>query len=143
MDSSSTPPVKYFLPSALILAILGWAGVLLIGQYLPANAGGRWAMFFALMAAITGTCLPVAAFLNRRFPTKPPASAGVVLRESIWVGVYVTTLAWLQYVYVNFFSEPVPAALAIMLAVGLVIIEWLLRLREKSQWKPERRPPLE
>jgi len=137
MDSSSSPPVKFFLPSALILAILGWAGVILIGQYMPADAGGRWAMFFALMVAVTGTCMPVAAFLNRRFPSKPPATAGVVLRESIWVGVYVTTVAWLQYIYINFFEEAVPLAMAVMLAVALVIIEYLLRLREKSQWKPE------
>jgi uncharacterized membrane-anchored protein len=135
---NSSPPVKYFLPSALIMAGLGWAGVILIGQYLPADAGGRWAMFFALMIAVTGTFMPVAAFLNRRFPTKPPASAGVVLRESIWVGVYVTTVAWLQYIYINFFEEALPLAMAVMLAIALLIIEWLLRLREKSQWKPER-----
>ena len=138
MDSSSSPPVKYFLPSALILAGVGWAAVYLIGQYLPADAGGRWAMFFALMLAVTGTFMPVAAFLNRRFPTKPPASAGVVLRESIWAGVYATTVAWLQYIYINFFEEALPLAMAVMLAIALLIIEWLLRLREKSQWKPER-----
>jgi hypothetical protein len=28
-------------------------------------------------------------------------------------------------------------ALALLLAVGLFLIEWLLRLRERSQWKPE------
>lgn len=141
MDSSSSPPVKYFLPSALILAGVGWVAVYLIGQYLPADAGGRWAMFFALMLAVTGTFLPVAAFLNRRFPTKPPAGAGVVLRESIWVGVYATTVAWLQYIYINFFDEALPVAMAVILAVALVIIEWLLRLREKSQWKPQRGAP--
>jgi hypothetical protein len=25
-----------------------------------------------------------------------------------------------------------------VLAVGLLIIEWLMRLREKSQWKPDK-----
>jgi hypothetical protein len=27
-------------------------------------------------------------------------------------------------------------ALGLLLALGLVVIEWLLRLREKSQWNP-------
>jgi hypothetical protein len=27
--------------------------------------------------------------------------------------------------------------MALVLALGLVIIEWLLRLREKSAWKPQ------
>jgi len=95
-------------------------------------------MFFALMLAVTGTSMPIAAFLNQRFPSKPPPTAGVILRQSIWVGVYVTTLAWLQYIFVNFFEESVPISLAVLLGVGLIIIELLLRLREKSQWKPER-----
>lgn len=141
MDSSASPPVKTFLPSAGILAVLGWGGFFLIGQFLPADAGGRWAMFFALMLAVTGTIMPIVAFLNRRFPSKPPPTAGVILRQSIWFGVYATTLAWLQYIYMNFFERSIPVSLAILLGLGLIIIELLLRLRERSQWKPERGLP--
>ncbi len=52
--------------------------------------------------------------------------------------MYATTVAWLQYIYINYFDEALPVVMAVILGVALVIIEWLLRLREKSQWKPER-----
>jgi len=70
------------------------------------------------------------AFLNRRFPSQPTPTPGVILRQAIWFGIYVPTLAWLQI------GRVLTPALALLLAVGLLLIEWLLRLREKSQWKP-------
>jgi hypothetical protein len=39
-------------------------------------------------------------------------------------------LAWLQI------GRVLTPSLAFLLAVGFVLIEWLLRLREKSQWNP-------
>jgi hypothetical protein len=79
---------------------------------------------------LTGTTLPVIAFLNQRFPTNPPVNAGVIVREAIWVGIYFPTLAWLQL------GQVLTPALSLLLAVGLLAIEVLLRLRERSQWKP-------
>lgn len=74
--------------------------------------------------------LPVVAFLNNRFPSKPPVSAGVVVREALFVGIYFPTLAWLQL------GRVLTPELILLLAVGLLAIEILLRLRERSQWKP-------
>jgi hypothetical protein len=54
----------------------------------------------------------------------------MVIRESIWVGLYWTTLAWLQL------GRVLNLALAILLAAGFIAIEILVRLRERSQWKP-------
>jgi hypothetical protein len=54
-----------------------------------------------------------------------------VLRQAIWVGIYIPTLAWLQI------GRVLSVALGLLLALGFVLVEWLLRLREKSQWKPE------
>ena len=61
----------------------------------------------------------------------------VILREvdqerylAIWVGVYGATLAWLQI------ARILTPSLAFLLALGFVLIEYLLRLREKSQWSP-------
>jgi hypothetical protein len=65
-----------------------------------------------------------------RFPTNPPVNAGVIVREAIWVGIYFPTLAWLQL------GQVLTPALSLLLAVGLLAIEVLLRLRERSQWKP-------
>jgi len=131
MENQSTPiSVIGYLPTAAILMILGWGGLYAIVQYTSPNGGTRWLFFFALILAITGTLLPLVAFLNRRFSSKPPASNLVVMRQALWFGVYVGIIAWLQI------GRVLNPAIAILLAVGLVIIEWLLRMRERSQWKP-------
>jgi hypothetical protein len=99
-------------------------------QYTLPTVGPRWLFFFLSVLALTGTVLPVVAFLNRRFPSNPPAAPAVILREAIWVGIYGPTLAWLQI------GRVLTPALAVLLATGLILIELLLRLRERSQWKP-------
>jgi hypothetical protein len=70
--------------------------------------------------------------MNRRFPSTPPATPAVVFRQALWVGVYFPTLAWLQI------GRVLSPALALLLAIGLLLVEWLLRLREKSQWSFKR-----
>ena len=130
MDSQSSPPVRTFIPAAIILAILGWGGLYFLLNLTIPTVGPRWLFFFLSVLALTGTTLPVIAFLNQRFPTNPPVSTGVIVREAIWVGIYFPTLAWLQL------GQVLTPALSLLLAVGLLAIEVLLRLRERSQWKP-------
>jgi hypothetical protein len=130
MDTQQSPSIKSFLPAALILMILGWGGLYAIMMYTSPNGGTRWAFFFVAVLALTGTMLPIMAFLNRRFASSPPSSATSVVRQALWVGVYFPTLAWLQI------GKVLSGSLAVLLAVGLILIEWLLRLREHSQWKP-------
>lgn len=130
MNPESSPSVSSFLPTAIILSLLGWGGLFFLIIYTLPNLGPRWLFFFLSVLACTGTSLPIVAFLNRRFPTSPPPSPGAVLRESIWMGIYFPMLAWLQL------GRVLNPALAILLALGLIAIEILLRLRERSQWKP-------
>jgi len=131
MENQSTPiSITSYLPTAAILMVLGWGGLYAVIQYTYPNGGTRWLFFFALILALTGTVLPLVAFLNRRFQSKPPASNLVVMRQALWFGVYVGIIAWLQI------GRVLNPAIAILLAVGLMIIEWLLRMRERSQWKP-------
>jgi hypothetical protein len=80
--------------------------------------------------AISGILLPVAAFLNRRFPTQPPATLNAVIREAALVGIYFSALAWLQL------GRVLTMPVVLLLALGLVLIEFLIRLREKSRWEP-------
>lgn len=131
MDSTLSPPVRKFLPAAIILALIGWSGLIYLFIYTRPTVGPRWLFFFLSVLAITGTTLPVMAFLNRRFPSTPPTTSVVVLRQALWVGIYFPTLAWLQI------GRVLTPALALLLLLGFVLIEWLLRLRERSQWKPE------
>ena len=130
MDSQSSPPVRTFIPAAIILAIIGWGGLYFLLNLTIPTVGPRWLFFFLSVLALTGTTLPVIAFLNQRFPTNPPVSTGVIVREAIWVGIYFPTLAWLQL------GQVLTPALSLLLAVGLLAIEVLLRLRERSQWNP-------
>jgi len=131
METTSSQPVRSFIPATIILCLLGWGGLFYLVFFTVPTVGPRWLFFFLSVLALTGTVLPVVAFLNLRFPSSPPPTAGVVLRQAIWVGIYIPTLAWLQI------GRVLSLALALLLALGFVLIEWLLRLREKSQWKPE------
>ena len=130
MKSQSSPPVKLFIPAAIILALVGWGGLYALINFTIPTVGPRWLFFFLSVLALTGTSLPIVAFLNQRFPTTPPVSSGVVVREAIWVGIYFPTLAWLQL------GRVLTPALILLLAMGLIAIEVLLRIRERSQWKP-------
>lgn len=132
MESKSSLPVSAFIPAAMVLFILGWGGLAALVIYTLPTVGPRWLFFFLEVLALTGTVLPLIAFLNRRFPSLPPPTAGVVVRQSLWFGIYGATLAWLQI------GRVLTPALALLIAVGLILIEFLLRLRERSQWKPER-----
>lgn len=110
--------------------VTGWGGLAaLILSTLP-TVGPRWLFFFLAVLALTGTALPVMAFINRRFPSQPAPTSAIIVRQSLWVGVYGATIAWLQI------GRVLTPTLAILLAAGLVLIEFLLRFSEKSQWKP-------
>jgi hypothetical protein len=135
MDSRPSPPtVRSFLPAALILMLLGWGGLAYVLFETEPSGGTRWAFFFTGVLAFTGVALPIVAYLNRRFPSIPPPSRAVIVRQAIWVGIYFPTLLWLRI------GRVVNLSLALLLAAGLILIEFLLRLRERSLWKPESRP---
>jgi hypothetical protein len=121
--------ISAYLLAALLLAVIGWGGLFAVLLYTHPSGGTRWLFFFTLVLAVTGTLLPVIAFLNLRFSTIPPAPV-IIIRQSLWFGVYAATLAWLQI------GRVLSPMIALLLALGLIIIEWLLRLRERSQWKP-------
>lgn len=130
MAGSSSPPVRQFLFPAAFLAGLGWMGLLALLFGAIPTVGPRWLFFFFLVMALAGSFLPLAAFLNRRFPSNPPAGVSVVVRQALWPGVYIAGLAWLQI------GRALTPALAGLLFVGLVMIEALLRLNERSRTKP-------
>jgi len=132
MDSRQrTLNVRAFLPAAALFILLGWTGLFAIINYSEPSGGTRWAFFFFAVLGLTGLALPAIAFLNKRFPSNPPPTHAVILRQAIWVGIYLPTLAWLRI------GRVLNISIAILLIAGFVLIEWLLRLRERSQWKPE------
>lgn len=82
------------------------------------------------MVALSGTALPVVYLFNLRFISSPPATAIVLIRQAIWVGLFFDLLAWLQ---LGRILNPV---LALILAIGILVIENLIRMAEISRWRP-------
>ncbi|NUQ85022.1 MAG: hypothetical protein HUU11_09935 [Anaerolineales bacterium] len=125
-----TPGFKPYLLSSLALVAVGGGGLyILITQTLPL-VWYRWSFFVLLIMAFAGIFLPVVYFFHRRFTGEKPAEPNVIIRQSLWFGVYGATLAWLQL------GRLVTVYVILGLAGGLLAIEYFIRLREKSHWKP-------
>lgn len=123
--------LRIYLPLALLLAILGWGGLLILINSTVPRLGPRWLFFFFGVLALTGPALPLTFFLHRRFPSDPPVDGMVILRQALWVGVFGSTVAWLQL------GRVLTTGLALILAGVFILIEILLRLFERSRWKPK------
>lgn len=117
---------------SIVLSVIGWGGLVLLVFMTVPTLAPRWLFFFLLTLALSGTSLPVTYFINRRFPTDPPVESGVVLREAMWVGIYGCLLSWLQM------GRVLTPGLVFILALGLIVVELLLRLGERSTWQPSR-----
>ncbi len=127
-ESSNTPPdhLGLLIASILMMAI-GWGGLYqLITTSLPRIGGELWVFFMLLQIAVTGTSLPFVRFLNVRFTSLmdevPPS--GVVVRQSVWIGLFVVTCAWLQI------PRALSVPLAIFVAFVFIVVEIFLRTRE-------------
>jgi hypothetical protein len=123
----SSPTVKSVLPASFILNVIGWFGLVYLFLYTLPTTGPRWLFFFFCVLAITGVFLPIVAFLNHRFPTKPVAGRAVIVREASLAGIYFAALSWLQL------GRVLTLGLGLLLAAGLILLEFLIRLREKSR----------
>lgn len=129
-----SPNNKSILLPALILMLVGWGGLyLIITETLP-YVWSRWGFFLLALMAVTGTVLPVVYFFHLRFPDEPPADGNVIVRQSMWFGVYGATLAWLQL------GRLVTVYVILGLGLGLIAIEYFIRLRERSHWSPPTDP---
>jgi hypothetical protein len=124
-----------YLASTISLFVLGFGAAAIAVFVLTPTIWARWLLFFSGTLGLTGLALPISWFLNLRFPSDPPAEPYVVVRQAIWVGVYGVVLAWLQQVRL------VTLWTGLGLAIGLVAIEYLVRMREKARWQPKSVPP--
>lgn len=119
------------MAAAAFLAGTGWLGlILLLNTTLP-TVGPRWLFFFLWTLAVTGTALPFAWVLHRRFDPEP-VSGGVLLRQSILVGLLAGTCMWLQI------NRTLTLPLALLLILGLAGVEGLVRSIERSRRRSER-----
>jgi hypothetical protein len=119
-----------FILPFFVLILLGWGGSAALVFLTEPLVWNRWALFALLFLALTGTALPIVYFFHLRFPAKPPAPSRVIMRQAQWVGVYGLILLWLRW------GDLLTLWLTIGFAGGLLGIESLIRLRERSQWNP-------
>jgi len=118
---------NYLNTAAGIMFFTGWGGLFFLIRNVVPDAGARWLFFVFLYIAVVGTTLPFIRFLNNRFNAVPDSVPDwVILRQSLWSGLYVTTCAWLQIPRV---LNPV---LALLYALVLIVIEVFLRFRERA-----------
>lgn len=130
VDDSKLPPFKPFLIVSLILGIFGILGLALLFGFTVPTLGPRWLFFFLGAASVSGLALPVVYLLHWRFPSPNPTTPGILIRQAIWTGVYFDLLAWFQL------GRVLSLPLAVGLAAGIVVIEFALRLAERSRFAP-------
>lgn len=116
--------------TSLVIAFIGWAGLFFLLQYTQPYLGPRWLFFFLSTMAISGTTLPIVYFLNIRFPSDPPANTSVMIRQALWFAIFFDLLTWLQL------GRVLNSILVVVIALGIIAIENLIRLVERSHWQP-------
>jgi hypothetical protein len=127
-ENSQTPPDHVgVLISAVVMLAIGWGGLyLLVVNQPPRLAGQLWLFFVLLDIAITGTAIPIVRYLNVRLTpiNAPLPPGGIIVRQSVWIGLYIVTCAWLQI------PRVLTPVIAILLALVFIAIEVFLRFRE-------------
>jgi hypothetical protein len=127
---SDYPSFRPLVFPSLFLALVGWGGLFVLVVFTEPLVWMRWAMFALLFLALTGTSLPIVYYFHMQMPSDPPAGTRVIVRQSQWVAIYGLVLLWLRW------GDLLSIWLTLGLAGGLIAIEWLLRLRERSMWQP-------
>jgi len=130
--ASSMPPDHIgLMAAAAIMTAFGLGGLywlIFASGSLPRIGGELWLFFVLLLIASSGLALPLIRFINVRFTPLhrevPPA--GVIVRQSVWVGLWVVICAWLQI------PRLLTLPLALFVAAALLMVEIFLRTREAA-----------
>lgn len=128
--SLSSASFRPFAFPAIFLLLLGWGGLIFLILTIRPTVWGRWLFYVLWVLGLTGAALPLTFAAHRSALARDPALSRVVVRQALWVGVYGAILAWLQL------SRLAGLWTVVTLAIGLIAIEALIRLREKSRWQP-------
>ena len=114
------------LIAALLMAVGGGLGLfVLISTSIPRLGAELWLFFILLHMTIIGVTIPIVRYFNVRL-TSFPVPGGIIVRQSIWIGLYVVIGTWLQVLRV--LSLPI----GFFLALVFIVLEAFLRSRELS-----------
>jgi hypothetical protein len=122
------PSFRPFAISTILLLIVGWGGLYTLTFFSLPTVWPRWGFFALWIIALSATAIPIVYFITTRFSSRK-FEPQVMVRQSLWVGIFGATLAWLQL------ARLVNIYVILGLAIGFVAIESLLRLRERARWR--------
>mgnify|MGYP007061393213 CR=1 FL=1 len=129
-SKSNLRDLPAIIVSSLLIGATGWIGLFFLVQYTQPFLGPRWLFFFLLTLGASGIALPVVYFLNLRFHQDSPAGTVVMVRQAIWFAIFLDLLAWLQL------GRVLNSILIVVIAIGIIVIENLIRMIERSRWQP-------
>ena len=131
MDSGTNqmPDVRAYLPLTLILLVLGWGGLFLLMNFTQPTLWPRWFFFFLLVLGVTGVVMPGVVFIYQRFPSSRPPEQTVIVRQSLWGGIFTAVMVWISL------GQVFNPTLALLGIIGIAVIETFLRMRERSIWR--------
>lgn len=114
------------LVAGVIFMIAGWAGLVQLIATTRPFVAERWLFFLLLQIAVTGTVIPFVRYLNLRFTpvTDELPPGGVIVRQSVWIGLFVVLCAWLRM------PRILNLPIIVLLAILFIVIEAFLRTRE-------------
>jgi hypothetical protein len=127
--SSDTPrDHNGMLIASVVMAVASWAGLYHLVTTERPLVGQRFIFFLLLLMAVAATVIPFVRYLNMRFipVTRPLPTSGVIVRQGVWIGLFVVICAWMQML------RALSAPIAVFLALALVVIEIFLRTRENA-----------
>jgi FtsH-binding integral membrane protein len=115
------------LLASLGLTTAGVLGLVAILNTRP-NVVERWAFFLLLHFLVTGLAIPLVRYVNVRLTPSDgfAAPGGVIVRQSVWIGLFVVICAWLQM------QRGLSVPIAFFISLVFAVLEGFLRTREIS-----------
>jgi hypothetical protein len=131
-EQNPLPRVKHYLPLIALLLFIGLGGLFLLFNLTQPTLWPRWLFFFMVVLGVTGLAIPAVVFLYHRFPSGHSPTQGVIIRQSLWAGIYVAFMIWLSL------GQVFGLGVAIIVLVGITLLEIVLRFGERSFWRRPR-----
>ena len=127
LRTDKTPPDHTGMTiAAVILMIAGWGGLYYLVTTQFPRVGQRWLFFLLVQVAVAGTTMPFLRYVNVRITpvTRAVPPSGVIVRQSVWLGLFFVTCLWLQI------PRVLTLPMVFFLALAFFVIELFLRSRE-------------
>ena len=124
------PSFRKVILTGIGLGIIGIGGIIFLIYFTKPTLQFRWLFFFLSLIGMSGFSLPILSLAHKRFSPPESINENVLMREAIMIGFFGNLLAWLMI------GDMLTFALFLLLLAGGITIEYLIRLTEKTQWRP-------